>query len=70
MNTSNLDPHTITLHRCSNGNIVLQFGVTMIHLRPDVFSRFSDMLTRYSEQISQDKTSVEIDMPYLQPGEA
>ena len=67
---SNLDPHTITLHQCPNGNIVLQFGVTMIHLQPDVFQQFADMLNRYSEQIASRNAGVEIDMPYAQPGEA
>jgi len=42
----------------------------MIHLQPDVFQQFADMLNRYSEQIASRNAGVEIDMPYAQPGEA
>ena len=64
----NLDPGTITLHRCHNGNIVLQFGVTMIHLQPHLFHQFAELIEKTADQMRESK--LEIEMTYMQPGEA
>ena len=50
---SNLDPGTITLHHCHNGNIVLQFGVTMIHLQPELFDQFAAMIEKTSRHLQE-----------------
>ncbi len=67
---SKMDPSTITLHHCHNGNIVLQFGVTMIHLRPHLFHQFAQMVSKSSKQLQDNQKTLEIEVSYSQPGEA
>ena len=67
---ANLDPGTITLHHCHNGNIVLQFGVTMIHLQPDLFNQFAAMIAKTSKHLAESHKTMDIEMTYAQPGEA
>ncbi|GEM_PF-6685052 len=65
-----LDPSIITIHQCKNGNTVLQFGVTMIHLQPETFLQFADMIQKTSCRLQERKTTLEVEMAFSQPGEA
>ena len=67
---SNQDPGTITLPHCHNGNIVLQFGVTMIHLQPHLFHQLPQMVSKSSKQLRDNHQTLEIEVSYSQPGEA
>ena len=43
----------ITIRRCSEGCLVLQFGLTMIHLDHELFQRFAQIVMATSVQLNQ-----------------
>ena len=47
--------HEITIRRCTEGCIVLQFGLTMVHLDEPIFKRFAQIVMATSVQIDQDE---------------
>ena len=47
--------HEISIRRCSEGCIVLQFGLTMIHLEPNIFQQFAQIVMATSIQLDQEQ---------------
>ena len=45
----------ITIRRCTEGCIVLQFGLTMVHLDEPLFKRFAQIVMATSVQLDQDE---------------
>ena len=45
----------ITIRRCSEGCMVLQFGLTMIHLDQNLFQQFAQIVMATSIQLDQER---------------
>lgn len=47
--------HEITIRRCTEGCLVLQFGLTMVHLDIALFQRFAQIVMATSVQLNQEQ---------------
>ena len=47
--------HEITIRRCTEGCLVLQFGLTMVHLDEALFQRFAQIVMATSVQLTQEQ---------------
>ena len=45
----------ITIRRCTEGCLVLQFGLTMVHLEEPLFKRFAQIVMATSIQLDQEE---------------
>ena len=45
----------VTIRRCTEGCLVLQFGLTMIHLEEPLFRQFADIVMATSVQLDQER---------------